>query len=154
MNIDTYLLYNSLWTFVIQAQLNVLDKRDFLNTSTFLLSTTKTPEAKFNHDDFLLKLRDEFEATEKMSTYLLAFVICDFDLKTKQTPTNNISVSVIASKDKIDQVTFALDTAVSVTDYYEKYFKLGYPLPKQDLIAIPDFGAGAVRRYSISNLLL
>ena len=96
-----------------------------------------------------MKLRDEFEDTEKMSTYLLAFVICDFDLKTKQTPTNNISVSVIASNDKIDQTSFALDTAVAITDYYEKFFKVKYPLPKQDLIAIPDFGAGAMENWGL-----
>ena len=84
-----------------------------------------------------------------MSTYLLAFVICDFDLKTKQTPTNNISVSVIASQDKIDQTSFALDTAVAITDYYEKFFQVKYPLPKQDLIAIPDFGAGAMENWGL-----
>ena len=84
-----------------------------------------------------------------MSTYLLAFVICDFDNRTKFTPTNNISVSVIASHDKIDQTSFALDTAVNITDYYEKYFKIRYPLPKQDLIAIPDFGAGAMENWGL-----
>ena len=100
-------------------------------------------------NEYFIQLRDEFEDTEKMSTYLLAFVICDFDLKTKQTPTNNISVSVIASKDKIDQTSFALDTAVAITDYYEKFFKVKYPLPKQDLIAIPDFGAGAMENWGL-----
>ena len=66
-----------------------------------------------------------------MSTYLLAFVICDFDTVIKQTSTNNINVSVIAAKNKIDQTQFALDTAVKITDYYEEYFGIRYPLPKQ-----------------------
>ena len=66
-----------------------------------------------------------------MSTYLLAFVICEFETVTKQTPTNKINVSVIAAKNKIDQTQFALDAAVNITDYYEQYFGIRYPLPKQ-----------------------
>ena len=76
-------------------------------------------------------MRDEFVKTKKMSTYLLAFVVCDFKVATKHTPTNNISVSVIAAENKIDQTQFALDAAVNLTDYYEKYFDVRYPLPKQ-----------------------
>ena len=84
-----------------------------------------------------------------MSTYLLAFVICDFKKVTGQTPTNNISVSVIAAPGKIDQTDFALEAAVNITDYYEEYFGVKYPLPKQDLIAIPDFGAGAMENWGL-----
>ena len=84
-----------------------------------------------------------------MSTYLLAFVICDFKKVTKLTPTNNISVSVIAAPGKIDQTDFALEAAVNLTDYYEQYFGVKYPLPKQDLIAIPDFGAGAMENWGL-----
>jgi len=94
-------------------------------------------------------VRDEFQVTKKMSTYLVAFVICDFETVSEQTRTNNISVSVIASKDKIDQADFALHTAANITDYYETYFGINYPLPKQDLIAIPDFGAGAMENWGL-----
>lgn len=80
-----------------------------------------------------MQLRDEFEPTKRMSTYLLAFVICDFGQKTMQTPTNNISVSVIAAQNKIDQTQFALVAATNITDYYEEYFGIKYPLPKQGL---------------------
>ena len=84
-------------------------------------------------DIFMFQLRDEFNTTKKMSTYLLAFVICDFSVETKRTPTNNINVSVIAAPDKIDQTEFALKAAVELTDYYEEYFGINYPLPKQVL---------------------
>ena len=84
-----------------------------------------------------------------MSTYLLAFVICDFKKVTKVTRNSNISVSVIAAPGKIDQTDFALEAAVNLTDYYEQYFGVKYPLPKQDLIAIPDFGAGAMENWGL-----
>ena len=64
---------------------------------------------------------DMYAESVTMSTYLLAFVICDFKKVTKQTPTNNISVSVIAAPGKIDQTDFALEAAVNITDFYEEY---------------------------------
>ena len=78
-------------------------------------------------------MRNEFEATERMSTYLVAFVVCDFSLKSEQTKTNNITVSVIAAKDKLDQAEFALHTAAKITEHYEDYFGINYPLPKQGI---------------------
>ena len=66
-----------------------------------------------------------------MSTYLLAFVVCDFEMKSDRTETNNITVSVIASKEKLYQADFALQTATQLTEYYEQYFGIRYPLPKQ-----------------------
>ena len=66
-----------------------------------------------------------------MSTYLVAFVVCDFDTKAEQTKTNNITVSVIVAQDKLDQADFALHTATKITEHYEEYFGIKYPLPKQ-----------------------
>lgn len=52
---------------------------------------------------FSLKVRDEFEESVVMSTYLVAFVICDFG-EISNVTNKNINVSVIATPDKIDQV--------------------------------------------------
>ena len=41
-----------------------------------------------------------------------------------------------------DMLQFALDTAAVVMPFYEDYFGVAFPLPKQDLVAIPDFAAG------------
>ena len=81
-------------------------------------------------------MRNEFEVTERMSTYLLAFVVCDFASTSEQTKTNNITVSVIAAKDKLDQADFALHTATEITEHYEDYFGIKYPLPKQGTVSV------------------
>ena len=65
-----------------------------------------------------------------MSTYLVAFVVCDF-LSISQMSEHKVNVSVIASRDKIDQANFALDSAVKIMDYYDQFFGVPYPLPKQ-----------------------
>jgi len=94
------------------------------------------------------QIRTEFEESHVMSTYLVAFVICDFDLIQSRTK-SNVTIRVIAASDKIGQANFALDQATKITENYEKYFAIRYPLPKQDLIAIPDFGAGAMENWGL-----
>lgn len=92
------------------------------------------------------QIRDEFVETVEMSTYLVAFVVCDF-VSVSEMSGKKVNVSVIASRDKIDQAEFALHSATKIMDYYDEFFGVPYPLPKEDLIAIPDFGAGAMENW-------
>ena len=55
-----------------------------------------------------------FEKTVKMSTYLLAFVVSDFEFKEKSTPTNGVKFRVWARPNAIDRVDYALDIGVKV----------------------------------------
>lgn len=43
----------------------------------------------------------------------------------------SLQVSVYAVPDKIHQADYALDAAVTLLDFYEDYFSIPYPLPKQ-----------------------
>ena len=79
-----------------------------------------------------MKIRDEFEETVEMSTYLVAFVVCDF-VKINAISKKNINISVIANKEKIGQAEFALDAATKLMDYYTDFFGIPYPLPKQGI---------------------
>ena len=67
-----------------------------------------------------------------MSTYLVAFVVCDF-VKISDVSQNKVNVSVIASKDKISQAEFALGAATKLMDYYADFFGIPYPLQKQGI---------------------
>ncbi|XP_043095047.1 leucyl-cystinyl aminopeptidase isoform X2 [Puntigrus tetrazona] len=90
---------------------------------------------------------DEFEKSVKMSTYLVAFIVADFI-----SVSNNVSkttVSVYAVPDKKEQVQYALDTACKLLEFYNSFFDNNYPLTKLDLVAIPDFLAGAMENWGL-----
>lgn len=87
-----------------------------------------------------------FEPTPKMSTYLLAFIVGRFEHIEAKTKTG-VKVRVFTTPGKKHQAKFALETAVKVLEFYEDYFGIAYPLPVLDLIAIPDFAAGAMENW-------
>jgi aminopeptidase N len=68
-----------------------------------------------------------------MSTYLVAFVVCDYDSITNKT-SRSVEVSIHTPPGLLNQAHFALQTAVSLMDFYEEFFGIPYPLPKQGLL--------------------
>lgn len=76
------------------------------------------------------QLRDDFQESVEMSTYLVAFVVCDFKRVSELTK-RNISVSVYASEAMLPQARYAVTTAARIMDYFESFFGVHYPLPKQ-----------------------
>lgn len=95
-------------------------------------------------------LEDHFDTSVKMSTYLVAYIVSDF-LSVSKTTKHGVEISVYAVPDKIDQTSFALDAAVKLLDFYDDYFDIPYPLPKQDLAAIPDFQSGAMENWGLTT---
>uniref|UniRef100_A0A452TKR8 Aminopeptidase n=1 Tax=Ursus maritimus TaxID=29073 RepID=A0A452TKR8_URSMA len=93
-------------------------------------------------------LEDHFETTVKMSTYLVAYIVCDFN-SVSGTTSSGVKVSVYASPDKWSQTHYALEASLKLLDFYENYFDINYPLPKLDLIAIPDFESGAMENWGL-----
>ncbi|XP_034026863.1 endoplasmic reticulum aminopeptidase 1b isoform X2 [Thalassophryne amazonica] len=95
-------------------------------------------------------LEDHFDTTVKMSTYLVAFIVSDF-LSMSKTTQHGVKISVYAVPEKIDQTAFALEAAVKLLDFYDDYFGIPYPLPKQDLAAIPDFQSAAMENWGLTT---
>ncbi|KAJ1531300.1 Endoplasmic reticulum aminopeptidase 1, partial [Nowakowskiella sp. JEL0078] len=94
-----------------------------------------------------------FAETVKMSTYLVAFVVSDFESVDSWiiSPESgrNISVRVWTQPGKTDFGIYALDVAKKVLLHYTNLFGIEYPLPKSDLVAIPDFAAGAMENWGL-----
>ncbi|GAB2223006.1 hypothetical protein Droror1_Dr00017140 [Drosera rotundifolia] len=89
-----------------------------------------------------------YEESPIMSTYLVAIVVGLFDYVESHT-SDGIKVRVYSQVGKANQGNFALDVAVKTLEIYRKYFAVPYSLPKLDMIAIPDFAAGAMENYGL-----
>ena len=89
-----------------------------------------------------------FNKTPLMSTYLLAFIVGE--LNVIETNDFRVPVRVFATPDKdIEHGRFSLDLAARTLDFYEKKFNSPFPLPKMDMVAIPDFSAGAMENWGL-----
>ena len=89
-----------------------------------------------------------FLDTPKMSTYLLAMVVGEFDCVQTQT-THGVLVSVYTPPGQSQNGSFALETAARALDVYDDFFGVPYPLPKLDMVAIPEFAAGAMENWGL-----
>ncbi|XP_038058558.1 uncharacterized protein LOC119729837 [Patiria miniata] len=89
-----------------------------------------------------------FKRVREMSTYLLAFVVCDFKY-TNATTENGILFRVWSRPDAVENTKYALDVGTKILTYFEDYFDFAYPLEKQDMVAVPDFSAGAMENWGL-----
>ncbi|KAH7185905.1 peptidase family M1-domain-containing protein [Fusarium flagelliforme] len=99
-----------------------------------------------------------YNKTPIMSTYLLAFIIGD--LKHYETNNFRVPIRVWCTPDQdLDHAVFSAELGARTLEFYEKNFGSQYPLPKMDMVAIPDFAAGAMENwglitYRVVDLLL
>ena len=86
-----------------------------------------------------------FATTPKMSTYLVAFLVGDFACTKGKS--DDVPIRVCSTPDKVELTRFAVKAAEHFLHYYDDYFGIKYPMPKLDLIGIPDFEAGAMENF-------
>jgi aminopeptidase N len=93
------------------------------------------------------KLVTTFNKTPRMSTYLLNFVYGD--MQSRETTTKDgVQVRVWTTKaHSLESLEFGLDTAKRSIEFFNDYYGVPYPLPKCDLIALPDFSAAAMENW-------
>jgi puromycin-sensitive aminopeptidase len=88
-----------------------------------------------------------FLPTKPMSTYLVAWVLGEFDYV--GLTSDGIDYRVFTLPGESDTARFALVTAQQITEAFHRYFGIKYAFPKMDLIAIPDFRAGAMENWGL-----
>ena len=87
-----------------------------------------------------------FAPSPVMSTYLLAFIIGEFEYVEGYTK-EKVQIRVFTTAGKKHQAKFALDVAIRSLEFFNEYFDIPYPLPTLDLIAIPDFESAAMENW-------
>jgi tricorn protease interacting factor F2/3 len=96
-----------------------------------------------------------FQRTPTMSTYLLFLGVGEFEFI--EDP-GEVLVRAGTMPGMIKHAAFGLDFGRKALEFCEDYYGLKYPLPKLDLVAIPDFAAGAMENWGAitfrENLLL
>ncbi len=87
--------------------------------------------------------RVRFADTMVMSTYLLAFIVGDFEA-TDPVDVDGIPLRVLHTPGQAALTEFALEAGEFALRYFSDYYGVPYPGAKLDMIAIPDFSAGAM----------
>jgi puromycin-sensitive aminopeptidase len=84
-----------------------------------------------------------FKETIKMSTYLVAFIVGEFE-STQPVMADGKPIRIYAPPGKGHLSKFSEGIAHHSLTYFAKYYGVPYPGDKLDLIAIPDFAFGAM----------
>lgn len=86
---------------------------------------------------------DHFAESVPMSTYLVAYIIADFS------HLSDGNFSVWARPEAIQSASLALSVGPKILRFLEEFFDLKFPLAKIDMIALPDFHAGAMENWGL-----
>ncbi|XP_054168713.1 endoplasmic reticulum aminopeptidase 1-like [Oppia nitens] len=121
--------------------MKLVHERDF----EAFFNSERVDRVPYNKEGLIMSV---FEPTVPMSTYLVAFIVCDFNIHAKQTR-EGINIRAIVPDEQDSQSNYALNSAASILSYYQEFFNITYPLSKLDLVAVPDFGGGAMENWGL-----
>lgn len=113
-----------------------------------LVSITNTPVLSETTEDGYKNIT--YATSKPLPTYLVAFAVGPFDVVDWQAiPANAyrdepIPLRGITTRGKGPEIRYALENTEAIVLDMEHYFDTRYPYAKLDLIAVPDFRAGAM----------
>ncbi|MBM4374878.1 MAG: M1 family metallopeptidase, partial [Deltaproteobacteria bacterium] len=93
------------------------------------------------------RVRTDFEETRPLPTYLLAFAVGPFDVF--DGPTEPVPVRMIAPAGLAARGAYVVAMASELVQLFERRFGSPYPYSKLDLVAVPDFEAGAMENAGL-----
>lgn len=99
--------------------------------------------------------RIRYATTKPLPTYLLAWAIGPLDVVEGPTlPPNDvrdepIPLRGVAVEGKGEQLAYALEHTLPLLAELERYFGIAYPFRKLDVVAVPDFAAGAMENVGL-----
>ncbi|KAI5132808.1 hypothetical protein NEAUS06_0354 [Nematocida ausubeli] len=94
-------------------------------------------------EDSISYTKHVFKPTPIMSTYLVAWVIGEMDYVEKE------RIKVYTPPNQKHTGEFSLDVAVRCLKFFEEFFGIEYQMEKLDMVAIPNFSAGAMENWGL-----
>ncbi|XP_028036144.1 aminopeptidase N-like [Bombyx mandarina] len=95
-------------------------------------------------------VKHEFEDTLVMSTYLLAYLVSNFEhVSNEQNPIYRVPFRVYSRPGTQTNAAFAMDFGQKNMVALEAYNEFPYAFPKLDKAAVPDFAAGAMENWGL-----
>jgi len=85
----------------------------------------------------------KFATTAKMSSYLVALAVGEFEYVEGQAEGFLFVCGVLRAE---ADAAFALEVAGAMREVFNHYFGIKYPFEKLDMIGLPDFSAGAMEK--------
>uniref|UniRef100_A0A8C1P7B8 Aminopeptidase n=1 Tax=Cyprinus carpio TaxID=7962 RepID=A0A8C1P7B8_CYPCA len=94
---------------------------------------------------------NHFSRTPRMSTYYLAWAVCNFTYR-EAVADNGVVIRLYARPDAIQSGSgdYALHITKRLLQFYQDYFKVKYSLPKLDLLAVPKHPYAAMENWGLS----
>nr|AAP44965.1 midgut class 2 aminopeptidase N [Spodoptera exigua] len=95
-------------------------------------------------------VKHEFQDTPLMSTYLLAYLVSNFQsVSNEANPIYSVPFKVWSRPGTQATAAFALEFGQQNMVELEKYTEFKYDVPKLDKAAVPDFAAGAMENWGL-----
>lgn len=147
---DDFLLTTQFAAIEARRMLPCIDRPD--RKAVFHVSVTapkdlqvifNTPAASSTEADGVRTTR--FDPTPRMATYLLYLGIGRFDVLRGRA--GSVALATLAPPGRGAAGAYALGIAEKLLPEFERYYGIPYPLPKLDLVAVPEFWAGAMENW-------
>lgn len=123
-----------------QFEITLIRRRDMVSLSNMPLLSTKSVNSYF--------VADVYQRTPKMSTYLLAMAVGDLTSITRPAR-EGLNYTSWAGRETINKTEHALSFGAKVLSFFENYFDITFPLPKQDILAVPETSVGAMENWGL-----
>nr|XP_027223181.1 endoplasmic reticulum aminopeptidase 1-like [Penaeus vannamei] len=95
---------------------------------------------------------DRFERSVPMSTYLVAFVVSDFSY-IPSTSGKDTLFRIWAQPSAIRHAEYVSEVGSKILAFYESYFNVSYPLPKMDMVAVPDIAVRGMENWGLITMI-
>lgn len=92
-------------------------------------------------------IKYQFGTITRCPPYLLACVVGELEALKSTATSRNLPVTVYSTPGKSSQAQFALEMSTYAVEFFEDLFQYPFPLPKLDIVAVPNFPIGGMENW-------